>query len=64
MLNFQEDIGVTKKTSTSMRTSDTNATSQVDPKANGSHVEREIEKKRKKEEVLSTEPPNTQAETK
>ncbi|KAK2395154.1 transcription factor GTE1 [Trifolium repens] len=59
-----EDIGVTKKTSTSMGTSDTNATSQVDPKADGSHVEKEAEKKRKKKEVLSTEPSNTQAEKK
>jgi hypothetical protein len=64
MLNFQEDIGVTKKTSTSMGTSDIYATSQVDPKDDGPCVEREIEKKRKKEGVLSTEPPNTQAETK
>jgi hypothetical protein len=65
MLNFQEDIGVTKKTSTSMGTSDIYATSQVDPKDDGPCVEREIEKKRKKKEgVLSTEPPNTQAETK
>jgi hypothetical protein len=47
-----------------MGTSDTNATSQVDPKADGSHVEKEAEKKRKKKEVLSTEPSNTQAEKK
>jgi hypothetical protein len=55
-LNFQEDIGIAKKTSTSMGTSETNATSHVAPKVNGSHVEKEAEKKRKKKEALSTEP--------